>query len=128
MSTTSRERGYSHVYRHVGFRDGVHGRTDQGCLQGDLLCDFALEDDGRGRKVDVSRQDEKVVVSQSAVDFGVHEVCGGEAVGDICCTEDLICLCMIEDLCGRGSVDAVCGGRHLGTVGDGRGIRAAISA
>lgn len=70
----------SHVDGHLMLGDRVHGRGQEGRLQGDALGDGRVEVDLGGGEADVARQDQEVVVRQATVLLGVHEVVNAEPI------------------------------------------------
>ena len=94
---------------HLVLGDGVHGGGYKGRLEGDALGDGGIKVDSRGGEANVTGQQEEVVVGQTSMDLGVHEVLN---------TEPITALVLLEDLLGLGEVQ---GGSHAvdgqGTVG-----------
>jgi hypothetical protein len=73
------EDGYSHINRHVGFGDCPWG-TYQGRFENDFRCNFRVECHGGSREINEPRKNKKVIVSQSAMEFRVHEFSSGETI------------------------------------------------
>jgi hypothetical protein len=118
------------VNGHVMFRHRVHGRGDEGRLEGDALRDGGVERDFGGREAlgatsawgvlpdgetghtDVARKHEKVVVSEAAVPLGVDEGLDIDSIA--------LGVLVLEYLEGLGVVQGVGSAvRHGVTVGDG---------
>jgi len=74
---------YSHGNSHVGLGDSVHGRRDEGGLEGDALGDLGLELDGMSLEVDESRKDQEVIVGQTTLGDRVHQLLGGETIATV---------------------------------------------
>jgi hypothetical protein len=94
-----------HVDGHVVLSDRVHGRRDQGRLQGDLLGDGRVEGDGGGGEANVAREQQEVIVCQTTVDLGVHEVVNTQTISAVVLVEQLDRLPVVESaLAGVGTV------------------------
>lgn len=100
-----------HVDGHVVLGDRVHGGGHERGLERDALGDGRIEGDVGGGEADVARQEKEVVVCQTTVDLGVHQVVDAESIAGFI---------LLEDLLGLGEVlnhdRAVCstvGGRHF---------------
>lgn len=74
---------YSHSDSHVGLGDSVHGRGEEGGLEGDALGDLGLELDGMSLEVDEPGEDQKVIVGQTTLSDRVHQLLGGETVATV---------------------------------------------
>jgi hypothetical protein len=70
---------HRHVDRHLNLGDGVHGARQERGPQGDLLCDFGVEQHARGREVNVARQEQKVIVGQTTL-LAMEQAVHGQAV------------------------------------------------
>jgi len=90
---------------HLSLGDGVHGGREEGAVEGDLLGDFGLEGDFRGGKIDLSGQDQEIVVGQSSLSVppGVHQLSQRETVPGFVLFEG-----------GQGLVGREEGGGHVG--------------
>ena len=64
MMDTTEATKKCHVDGHVCLRDGVHGRRDEGQLEGDALCNFGVQGHIAGGKANVPWEDEKVVIAR----------------------------------------------------------------
>jgi len=93
----------SHVDGHVMLGDSVHRRRDKGCLKRDTLGDGRVEADGRGREANVAGQQEEVVVSETTLHLGVHQILNTEAITALVLLQVLLSLGVVEDL-GRSPV------------------------
>ena len=71
---------HRHVYGHLSLGDGVHRATHERGLEDDVARDFALGYNLLGREVNLAWEHEEVVVGETAVDAGVHELLNGKAV------------------------------------------------
>lgn len=88
----------SHVDGHLVLSDSVHGRRDKGSLECDALGDGRVEDDLRGREANVAREEEEIVVGQTAVLGGVHELVEIEAIERLVLLEHIKGGLVVEDL------------------------------
>ena len=79
----------SHVNGHLVLGDGIHGRGDQGHLEGDALGDGGIEGDGRGGEANVTRKEQEIIVGETALGLGVHEIADVEAITTLVLLEDL---------------------------------------
>ncbi len=71
---------HRHVYGHLSLGDGVHRATHERGLENDVSGDFALGNNLLGREVNLAWEHEEVVLGETAVDAGVHELLNGKAV------------------------------------------------
>lgn len=71
---------HRHVYGHLSLGNGVHRATHERGLEDDVAGDFALGYNLLGREVNLAWEHEEVVVGETAVDAGVHELLNGKAV------------------------------------------------
>lgn len=114
----------SHVDGHLVLSDSVHGRRDEGGLEGDALCDGGIKRHLRGRKADVAGQQQEVIVGQTAVLGRVHELVEVEAILGLVLVQHVESRGVVEDL-GVAAGDGHGGGtRRTGEVEDGRVDRA----
>lgn len=108
----------SHVDGHLVLGDGVHGGRDEGRLEGDALRDGRVERDLGGGEANVSRQQQEVIVRQTAVLGRVHELVDVEPIEPLVLGQDLEGLGVVQDLealvDGSGSHCETRGGREEG--------------
>lgn len=95
---------------HLVLGDGVHGGGDEGGLESDALGDGGIERNLGGGETDIARQNEEVVVSQTTVNLGVHQILNTEAITGVVLLEDLLGLGVIQDL---GDAVGSTSGRHF---------------
>lgn len=95
-----------HVDSHLVLSDSVHGGRHKGSLKCDALGDGGVELDSGGREANVTRQQQEVVVGQTAVLSGIHELVNIEAIAGLVLLEELKSLGVVEGLGGRSAVDA----------------------
>jgi len=79
----------SHMDSHLVFGDGVHGRGHERNLKGDALGDWGVENNLRSCKSDIAREDEEIIVGQSAVIFGVDQALDIESVAILILGQDV---------------------------------------
>ena len=65
---------------HLCFCDGIHRATQEGGLQDDVTSDSGLCDDVGRWKVNLSWEDQEIVVGEAALDLRVHELLDGEPI------------------------------------------------
>lgn len=102
-----------HVNRHVMLGDSVHGRGHKGRLQGDAPGNFRIELDRRGGEADISWQDEEIIVGETALGLGVHELLDTQSITALVLLEDFLSRCVVEDLLGRRRGGRAIGSRHF---------------
>lgn len=90
-----------HVDGHLVLGDGVHGRGHERGLQADLLGDLGVESDGRGREANVAGENKEVVIGETAMGLGVHELMDTEAIATLVLVEHLLGLAPVKNLVGR---------------------------
>lgn len=100
----------SHVDGHLVLGNGIHRRRDERGLERDPLGDRGVEADLRGREANVTGEQEEVVVGQTTVLGGVHELVDVEPIAALVLLEHVQSGSMVEDL-GGGTV----GDRHDGS-------------
>lgn len=88
----------SHMDGHLVLGDRVHGGGDEGGLERDALRDGGIEGDVGGGEANVARQEEEVIVRQTAVNLGVHEILNAESIAGFILLEDLLGLGVVQDL------------------------------
>lgn len=99
----------SHVDGHLVLGDGVHGRGDEGGLEGDSLCYGRIKGNIGGGETNVARQEEEIIVGEASSQLGVHQVLDAQTIAALVLLEEVEGGGVVEDL-GR-AIDAV-GGRH----------------
>lgn len=99
-----------HVDGHLVLCDGIHGAGDEGGLEVHSFSDGGIEHDLGGREADVARQQQEVVVGQTAMFSGIHKLMEIKAIAALVLVKHLQGGSVVKDL-GR----AVDSGRHLGS-------------
>jgi len=121
--------------------DSVHGRGNEGRLEGDTLRDWGIERNSRGRKAcmvisyaifsvtaskrctDVTREDEEIIIGQSTVLARIYKSMDVKAIAFVILgLEHIESMSMIEDLYAASYTRrdwtvvnvAICDGRHVG--------------
>ena len=101
-----------HVDGHLVLGDSVHRRRDEGGLEGDALGDGGVEHHLGGREANVPRQQEEIIVGQTAVLGRVHELVQVQAIPHLVLLEHIERRGVVKHLgggvdgchCGRGLV------------------------
>lgn len=65
---------------HLRFSDGIHWTTQKRCLQDDVASDLGIRDDVGCWKVDLSWKHQEIIVSETTLNLGVHELLDGEPI------------------------------------------------
>lgn len=101
----------SHVDGHFVLGHGVHGRGHKGGLERDALGNGRIKGDIGGGEANVAGKEEKVIVGQTAVDLGVHQIMDAESITGFVLLEDLLSFGEVLNY-GR-AVGGTVGGRHF---------------
>jgi len=103
-----------HMDSHVVLCDRVHGGGDKGRPERDALSDRRAQSHCRGREANVPRQQKEIIVCETAVDPGVHEVLDGEPIAGLVPLEDFLSHLEVEDRLWCVLRNRTVRGRHVG--------------
>lgn len=95
----------SHMNGHLVLGNGVHGGRHEGGLESDTLGDGGIKRHLRGRKANVARQQQEVIIGQTAVLGRVHELVDVKAILGLVLVEHVEGGGVVEDLGGGAAAE-----------------------